>query len=168
MANIIRPIPGTANSGAWAALTLTAGDFNSCTSTGAALSSTVIAQSTNLDSFLAVSFQINASASPSTLAGPFLALYLLPKGNQGAPVYGDGYVSSKTVLPAQSYLVATANPTNATLTGNFTMNGYFPRVFIGDLVDDFMLAIGPGGPLAFNGTATASVWYRTINTNGNG
>jgi hypothetical protein len=163
VANIIRPIAGTIST--WTALAFTAGDLNSCSSTGAALSTTIVAQSTNLDSFLQVSFVMNASAAPST--AHFLALYLLPK-NQDGTTYGDGYVSSKTNQPGISYWVTNASPNTSGITTPFTMNGSFPRVFIGDLLEDFEIAIAPGGGLTLNATASATVKYKTLNTNANG
>jgi hypothetical protein len=69
-------------------------------------------------------------------------------------------------LPGISYWMTNANPRLG--MGATALTGSFPRVFIGDLVDNFILGIAAGGGIILNAAAAATVKYRTINTNANG
>ena len=164
MANVIRPIAGTVSS--WTSCGFTATDFNNLGSTNFVAvmpTAAAIAQSTNLDSFIEVSFQLTNSAT-STTASMYLSLYLFPL-NQDGTTYGDGTATGAN-LPGISYWMTNANPKIG--VGAAAFNGSFPRVFIGDLVDNFILGIAAAGGIILNAAAAATVKYRTINTNANG
>lgn len=162
MASIIRPVIGSSTT-TWQSAGFTAANFNSLADQSFVLAATALAQSTNLDDFIEVSFSLVVGGT--TTAASFLALYLMPL-NQDGSTYGDA-TGTGTAVPGASYWMANSFAKIGITNGNAIV-GSFPRVFIGDLASDFKLGIANNLGVALNATAAAVAKYLTINTNGNG
>lgn len=162
MASIIRPIIGSSTT-AWQSAGFTAANFNSLANGSFVLAASAVAQSSNLDDYLDLSFSLVVGGT--TTAASFLSLYLLPL-NQDGTTYGDATATGSTP-PGASYWMTNAFPAVGITSGNAIV-GSFPRVFIGDLASDFKLGIVNNLGVALNASAAAAVKYLTINTNGNG
>lgn len=155
MANTTRWIIDTA----WSAAAFTAGDLNSLASGGGALSTTVIANGTNLDLYADASFVITVGGT--TVAGSYFALYLLPL-NQDGSTYGDGYASSTTVLPVATYQAGSALVKVGVTSGN-TVTGTFRGIILPP--GSFKFAFGNLLTVALSATAALTLSYRSYNEN---
>lgn len=162
MASIIRPTIGSSTT-TWQSAGFTATDFNSLANGSFVLAASAIAQSTNLDDFIEVSFSLVVGGT--TTAASFLSLYVAPL-NQDGSTYGDA-TATGSGIPGASYWMTNAF-TKIGITNGNAIVGSFPRVFIGDLASDFKLGIVNNLGVALNASAAAVAKYLTINTNGNG
>lgn len=162
MASIIRPVIGSSTT-TWQSAGFTATDFNSLANGSFVLAASALAQSTNLDDYIDVSFSLVVGGT--TVAASFLSLYLFPL-NQDGSTYGDA-TATGSALPAPSYWMTNAFAKIGITSGNAIV-GSFPRVFIGDLASDFKVGIVNNLGVALNASAAAVAKYLTINTNGNG
>ena len=156
-------ISGWAIDTAYTSVSLTAGDVNSLASGGGALSTTAIANGTNLDQFIDVSFVLTVGGT--TTAASCITVYLLPL-NQDGSTYGDGYVSSTSSQPAVGYagLIGQVGVKPGVTSGN-TVTG---SILFGNLPPgSFKLAIGNNLGVAFGTTAAVTLAYRTYNVNNN-
>lgn len=154
MANIAKLIPDVA----YSAISFTAGDLNSLASGGGALGSTVIANSTNLDLFMDLSFVVTVGGT--TTPNSVIQIYLLPL-NQDGSTYGDGYASGAT-LPAIGYQAGFINVKSG-VTSASTVTGTIigAQLAPGDYKVVFANMLG----VALNATASLTCKYRTYNYN---
>lgn len=155
MANTTRWVIDTA----FTTVTFTAGDLNSLASGGAALGTAAIANGTNLDQMMDVSFVVTVGGT--TTAGSYLTLFLLPL-NQDGSTYGDGYASSTSTQPSAGYGVGSIGvkvgvTSGSTVTGTFALINLPPG--------DCKLAFGNNLQVALSSTAALTLKYRTYNTN---
>lgn len=155
MANTTRWIIDTA----FTTAAFTAGDLNSLASGGAALSTTVISNATNLDQYIDVSWVITVGGT--TLASSYTSIFLLPL-NQDGSTYGDGYASSTTTQPSVGYLLGSIGckvgvTSGSTITGSI-LGGNLPP-------GDCKLVWGNSLGIALNATAAITCKFRTYNTN---
>lgn len=155
MANTTRWVIDTA----YSASAFTAGDLNSLASGGGALSTTVIANGSNLDLYCDVSFIVTVGGT--TVAGSYFALYLLPL-NQDGSTYGDGYASSTSVLPVGNYQVGGCQVKVGVTSGN-TVTGTFRGIILPP--GSFKFAFGNQLTVALSSTAALTLQYRTYNEN---
>jgi len=155
MANTTRWVIDTA----WTAATFTAGDLNSLASGGGALSTAAIANGTNLDQFMDVSFVLTVGGT--TIVGSYLTVFLLPL-NQDGSTYGDGYASSTSVQPTAQYAIGSVGVKVGVTTGN-TVTGIITGANIPP--GDFKLALGNNLTVALSSTASLTLKYRTYNIN---
>lgn len=144
---------------AWTAVTFTAGDLNSLATGGGALGTTVIANGTNFDKYLDVSFVVTMGGT--TVAGSYFTVYLLPL-NQDGSTYGDGYASSTTTQPAIGYSAGAIN-VKVGVTSGSTVTG---TVLFGNMAPgDYKVAFGNNSQVALNATAALTLKFRTYNDN---
>ena len=143
----------------WTAAAFTAFELNSLASGGGALSTTVIANGTNRDQLIDVSFSVMVGGT--TLASSFITIFVLPL-NQDGTTFGDSYASSSTTLPALAYTlknggigVKSGVVSGSLVTGIVTQGDIPPG--------DFKLAFGTSLGVALNTTANLILKYRTYN-----
>jgi hypothetical protein len=144
---------------AYSAAAFTAGELNSLASGGFALSTTNIANSTNLDQYCQVSFIVTVGGT--TVVGSYLTIYALPL-NQDGSTYGDGQASSTSVQPAASYAQKSVGVKVGVASGG-TVTGTFEPFLIPP--GDFKLAFANNLQVALSGTASLTLKYRTFNIN---
>ena len=147
---------------AWTSISFTAGDLNSLASGGGALGSTVISNSSGLDTNIDFSFLVTVGGT--TVAGSFITVFLLPLNEDGSH-YGDDYASSTTTQPSVGYAfgsigvkvgITTGNVVYGTMTGNA-----YPTIAPGD----YKVAFGNNLTIALNSTAALTLKYRTYEFN---
>lgn len=159
MSNTAKLISGALTA---SAISFTAGDLNSLASGGAALGSTVIANSTNLDTFIDFSFIVTVGGT--TTASSTIAIYLLPL-NQDASTYGDAYASSSSTQPAPGYQVGYINVKSGITSGNTVVGS----VLFGNLAPvDYKVVFANNLGVALNATAALTLKCSTFNLNLNG
>lgn len=157
MANTTRLIIDTN----WTAATFTAGDLNSLASGGSALSTSVIANGTNLDQYCEVSLTVTVGGT--TTATSYLTLYV-QKLQQDGTTYGDGLASSATLQPVPSNF-ANVKGTCGVLAG-VASGGTVTADFAFDLpMGDLKLALGNNLGVALSATAALTLKFRTGNFN---
>lgn len=101
MANSAKFLVDSGPGAIWNAISFTAGDLNSLPSGGAALGSTVITNSSNLDLLIDFSFVVTVGGTTVTQSS-IISVSLLDL-NQDGSHYGDNYASSTTTQPAITY-----------------------------------------------------------------
>lgn len=150
-----------ATGSAWTAAGFTVADFNSRANGSVVVATSTLDNDAGLDTEAEVSFTLEVGGT--TTVNSRLDLYILPL-NQDGTTLGDGAVTGTTV-PAGSYMVATCLVRRDITAGN-VVTGTFPRVPLP--AADFRFAIVNNTGAALDGTAAATVSYRTINRNLNG
>lgn len=144
---------------AFTSVTFTGSELNSLASGGAALSTAAIANGTNFDQMMDVSFVVTVGGT--TVTGGYVTVFLLPL-NQDGSTYGDSYVSSSSAQPSAGYGVGSIGAKVGITSGN-TITGTVQ--FINIPPGDFKLAFGNNLQVTLSSTAALTLKYRTYNTN---
>jgi hypothetical protein len=144
---------------AYTAATFTGGDLISLATGGGALSTSVVANATNLDQYADVSFVVTVGGT--TGAGSYITIFLLPL-NQDATTYGDGYASSATTQPAAGYAVGSIGVKTGVTSGG-TVTGTIP--FVSLPPRGFKLAFGNNLGVALSASPALTLSLSAYNTN---
>lgn len=131
-----------------------AADVNSLASGSFALSTTIIAQSTNLDLWAQLS--VSLTGTTAATGAPDFSIYVMPLNGDGT-TYGDG-TASGTVNPGYTYLVGKISVPNSK-TSVALVGSLFP-IYLPRANFKFGIVNNTGNALSASGN---SVWYNTTN-----